>query len=91
LGGVAGLLLGGPLLGILVAGGAAIVATSSSGTAGKAARQSGECMAHVGDKLKEVDKQHHVTHKTKTGISKSCKWLGRQFNDGKKADSSMAL
>lgn len=73
-GGIAGLLVGGPLLAAVAAGGAAAVATSS-GKAGRVARKSGDVAADAGNRLKAFDKKHHVVEKTATGVSKGVNWV----------------
>jgi hypothetical protein len=77
-GGLTGFLLGGPIVGAVMAGGAALAVTSK-GKAGEVARSSGEVMASAGDRLKRVDQKHHVVEKTSKGFSKSCNWLARKM------------
>jgi len=77
-GGFAGLVLIGPVVGVIVGAGAAIAATTN-GSAGNAARKSGEVMASAGDRLKTIDKKHHVVQKTSKGISKGVKRVAKIF------------
>ena len=67
-GGLTGLIVGGPLLGVMTGAGAA-VATTSKSRAGNVARRSGDAVASWGDRLlrmsKQVDEKHHVVDKTK--------------------------
>jgi hypothetical protein len=76
-GGLAGLLLGGPLIAIVAAGGCAL-AVSSASKAGDAARASGDAMAGVGDRVRKMDKKHHLVEKTSNGFIKGCKWVERR-------------
>jgi hypothetical protein len=77
-GGLTGFLLGGPILGAVAAGGAAL-AVSNKGKAGKVARSAGEGMASAGDRLKRVDRKHHVVEKTSKGFSKGCNWAAKKL------------
>ena len=76
-GGLVGLAIGGPIIGVLAAGGAALAVTSKS-QGGKMVRAGGEAVACVGDRLKKIDKRHHVVEKTGKGITKGCKWVARR-------------
>ena len=77
-GGVAGLLLVGPVVGVVAAGGAALAVTNK-GQTGKAARAGGEAVASLGDRIKKIDKKHKVVHKTGKGIEKGAKWMARKL------------
>jgi hypothetical protein len=77
-GGLAGLLLAGPVGCIVVAGGAAMCATSR-GKAGNVARSSGDMMASAGDRLKKIDQKHHLVNKTSRGITQGCDWVSHQL------------
>jgi hypothetical protein len=77
-GGLTGFLLGGPIIGAVVAGGAALAVTSK-GKAGDVARSTGEVMASAGDRLRKVDQKHHVVKKTSKGFSKSCDWVAKKI------------
>jgi hypothetical protein len=77
-GGLAGLLLAGPVGCVVLAGGAAIFATTR-GTAGNVARASGDMMASAGDRLKKLDQKHHVVNKTSRGIVGGCNWVSHKL------------
>jgi hypothetical protein len=81
-GGLTGLILGGPIIAAVAAGGA-VVAVTSKGKAGEVARSSGEVTASAGDRLKKVDQKHHVVEKTSKGFSKgfskSCNWAAKKM------------
>jgi hypothetical protein len=77
-GGLAGLFLAGPVGCVVVAGGAALCATTR-GQVGNVARASGDTMATVGDRLKKVDQKHHVVDKTSKGFVKGCDWVSRRL------------
>jgi len=69
-GGIAGLVFAGPVVGVVAGAGAAVVATTH-GKAGKVLRKSGEAMAVAGDRLKQIDKKHHVVEKTSKGMARA--------------------
>jgi hypothetical protein len=77
-GALAGLLLAGPVGCVVVAGGAALCATTR-GQVGNVARASGDMMATAGDRLKRLDQNHHVVDKTSKGIVKGCNWVSRRL------------
>jgi hypothetical protein len=77
-GGLTGLVLFGPVIGAVAAGGAALAATSKGG-AGNVARASGDVMGSVGDRLKKIDKKHHVVEKTSKGVVKGCQWVSKRL------------
>jgi hypothetical protein len=77
-GGITGLVFFGPVVGAVAAGGAALAVTSKGG-AGNVARASGEAMASVGDRLKKIDKKHHVVAKTSKGVVKGCQWVSKRL------------
>jgi hypothetical protein len=77
-GGLAGLMLVGPVGCVVVAGGAAMCATTR-GNAGNVARSSGDMMANAGDRLKRLDQKHHVVNKTSRGITKGCNWVSHKL------------
>lgn len=83
LGGVAGLVVGGPLVGLVAAGGAAAVATSK-GKAGDVARAGGDVMSDAGVRLKRFDRKHHIVEKTSNGIVKGCQWVSKQIKQPEK-------
>jgi hypothetical protein len=67
--GVSGLLLGGPILGLLTGAGAALLASNDEGPVGEAARASGDFAvttgAKVGEAAKEANEKHGVLDKIK--------------------------
>jgi uncharacterized protein YcfJ len=77
-GGLVGLVLGGPIIAAVAAGGAALAVTTK-GQAGNVARASGDTMASAGDRLRKVDRKHHVVEKTSKGIVKGCNWVSRRL------------
>lgn len=77
-GGLVGLVFGGPVLGLLAAGGSAAVATAE-GKAGDVARTSGDAMADAGDRLRRFDEKHRVVDKTSEGIAKGCRWVSKRL------------
>jgi hypothetical protein len=77
-GALAGLLLAGPVGCVVVAGGAALCATTR-GQVGNVARASGDMMATAGDRLKMIDQKHHVVDKTSKGFVKGCNWVSRRL------------
>lgn len=77
---LAGLLLGGPILGLVAAGGAAAVATSRS-QAGEVARSTGDAMADAGDRLKRFDEKHQIVDKTRASVKKGCQWASQKVQD----------
>lgn len=79
-GGIAGLVLLGPVIGLVAAGGAAAVATSR-GKAGQVARASGDVVSDAGSRLKQFDEKHHVVAKTSSGIVKGCSWVSNKLKN----------
>lgn len=67
-GGITGLMVAGPVLGIVAAAGAAAVASQNDGVAGKVARVSGDAVVTVGDTVKEIDGKYHIVDKSKSFI-----------------------
>ncbi|KAL3945482.1 MAG: hypothetical protein SGBAC_000453 [Bacillariaceae sp.] len=94
-GGVAGTLIGGPLVGAAAAA-AAAAATTAPGKGGDIARSSGEGMAKMGDKAKALDEKHHIQDKAKAqaqkGVEKA-KEVDEKHNitDKAKASASKGL
>jgi methylthioribose-1-phosphate isomerase len=52
-GGIAGLVIGGPIIGVVAAGGCALAVTRN-GQTGQVARAGGEAAARVGDQIKKI-------------------------------------
>jgi hypothetical protein len=90
-GGLAGLVLGGPILAVLAAAGTAVAATTKSKT-GQVARSSGDAMASFGDRLKELDQKHHVIERTSQSIASGGNYVSRQIQqsgrDTRQSDSA---
>ncbi len=78
-GGVAGLVVAGPLVGLAGAAGAGILATQK-GTAGEVARASGDVVIAAGDRAKKMDKKHHIVDKTKKA-TKDLVEKGKQLDE----------
>merc|ERR1719330_347876 len=66
-GGLLGLALAGPMVG-LVAGAGAAALTTTKGEAGKIAKASGEVVCSGGERLKQWNRKHHVSAKTNKAI-----------------------
>merc|ERR1711959_276436 len=67
-GGLAGLLVAGPVGGLVAASGGAAVASKNKGKAGNVARKTGETLASAGDRLKTFSKKH-LPEKASKGIA----------------------
>lgn len=76
--GIAGTLLVGPVIGLVAAGGAAVVATKK-GTAGNVARASGDVVANAGERIRKFDQNHHVTKKVGKGFVKGAKFVSSKL------------
>ena len=63
-GGVAGMVLMGPLTAVVAAGGAAYAATRKDGV-GEVAQATGKAAVAVGDKAAEIDREHDLSGKAK--------------------------
>jgi len=68
-GGVAGLVIVGPIIGIVGAAAAAGLAFSNTGKAGDVARASGDVVASAGDRARDLDNKHGIMDKTKNAAS----------------------
>jgi hypothetical protein len=66
-GGVVGLLVGGPIVG-LVAGIGAGYAATTEGPSGDIARAAGDVAISVGESARQINEKHHVTHKVQESI-----------------------
>ena len=77
-GGIACLVVAGPVIGLIAAGGAAALATSR-GKAGDVARAGGDVMSDAGVRLKHFDRKHRVVEKTSKGIVDGCRWVSKQI------------
>ena len=76
--GLAGVLIAGPVVGLVAAGGAAVVATTK-GSAGNVARAAGDVTASAGERLRKFDKKHQVTSKASKGFVKGAKWVSNKI------------
>ena len=76
-GGIGGLVLGGPILAVVAAGGAALAVTSK-GKPREVARECGDAMATTGDRIKKFDRKHCVVEKTSKGIANGCNWISKK-------------
>ena len=77
-GGIAGLVIGGPLLAAVAAGGAAYAATSK-GDVGESARKSGDAMADFGIKIKRWNREHQVVERTTSELNKAADWATKRL------------
>jgi hypothetical protein len=77
--GVAGLVVVGPIVGVLAAGGAAAGAALGKGPGGKIARGAGGVAADAGDRIKKIDEKHQISKKTATGVSKGYNWVSSKI------------
>jgi len=90
-GGVAGLALAGPVLGIVSAVGVGALATQSN-KAGDVARASGDVVLAAGERAKKFDQQHHVVDKTKKaagGLLKKAKQFENKHHLGEKTGKGL--
>lgn len=90
-GGVAGLALAGPVVGIVSAVGAGALATQKN-KAGDVARASGDVVLAAGDRAKKFDQKHHVVDKTKKaagGFFKKAKEFEHKHNLGEKTGKGL--
>jgi len=78
-GGVAGLVLLGPLTAVVAAGGAAYAATRKDDV-GAAAQATGKATVAVGDKAVEFDKQHDISGKAKKAAADAAR-AASEFNE----------
>lgn len=76
--GIAGTLLIGPVVGLVAAGGAAVMATKK-GTAGNVMRASGDVVANAGDRVKKFDQKHQMSKKAGRGFVKGAKWMSKKL------------
>jgi hypothetical protein len=86
-GGIAGLVLGGPLLAVVGGAAAAALATSND-KAGQVARSGGDVAADAGKRLKKFDEKHRVVEKTSNQIVKGCKWVSKKMQTDKPSSNN---
>ena len=77
-GGVAGLMLVGPVVGVAAAAGAAYAVTSKS-DGGNIARNVGDSVADAGVRLKRFNRKHQVVAKTTKQVSKATDWATQRL------------
>jgi hypothetical protein len=77
-GGIAGLVLGGPLLAVAAAGGAAYAVTSK-GSAGGMVRKGGDAVADAGVSLKRYNRKHQVVQRTANQVTQGCSWAAKRL------------
>lgn len=82
-GGIAGVLLGGPLLGVMAAAGTAYLAASKRGDAGDWARKSGKAVTNVGKSVVKIEKENKILDRTSKELVKGAKWVDKQFSSTK--------
>mmetsp|Transcript_6815 Transcript_6815/g.6493 ORF Transcript_6815/g.6493 Transcript_6815/m.6493 type:complete len:156 (-) Transcript_6815:255-722(-) len=87
-GGVAGLAVCGPALGLVGAVGAGALATQSN-KAGDVARASGDVVVAAGDRAKKIDKKHHVVDKTKSA-TKNALQSAKKFDEKHQVGQKMS-
>lgn len=79
-GGVAGLMLMGPLVGVVAAGGVAYAAGTKEGPVGSILRGTGSLAATAGGAAKRFDNKHHVVGKTVNGLATGVGWVVKTVN-----------
>lgn len=80
-GGVAGLMLVGPLVGVVAAGGAAYAAGTKEGPVGSILRGTGSLAATAGGVAKRFDSKHQVVGKTLNGVATGVGWVVKAVNN----------
>lgn len=93
--GIPGLIVGGPILGLLLGVGAAVVAKQDDGPAGDGARKAGafaiETSSVVGEKAREVNERHGIIDKIKIGWEHIWKRVVQFDEDHKIGESTKAV
>jgi hypothetical protein len=79
-GGIIGLCLVGPLVGVVAAGGAAALATSK-GVGGDVARSTGDVASNAGDRLQDLNKKHRIVERSSNGFIKGCRWVSNKLKE----------
>jgi hypothetical protein len=84
LGGITGLVLGGPITAVVVASGVALcAATPGSGPVRDVSRATGDVVATTGQQLHQWDQKHGVSRKTSKTIVKGCQWMNHKISPNK--------
>lgn len=78
-GGLAGLVIAGPILGVAAGVGAAALATTK-GAGGDVARASGDVAVATGERAKKIDEKYQVADKTKHAVNGTVE-KAKQFNE----------
>jgi hypothetical protein len=93
--GIPGLIVGGPILGLLLGVGAAVVAKQDDGPAGEGARKAGafaiETSSVVGEKAREVNEKHGILDKIKIGWENIWKRVVQFDEDHKICESTKVV
>jgi len=93
--GIPGLIVGGPILGLLLGVGAAVVAKQDDGPAGEGARKAGafaiETSSVVGEKAREVNERHGIMDKIKIGWEHIWKRVAQFDEEHKIGESTKAV
>lgn len=93
--GIPGLIMGGPILGLLLGVGAAVVAKQDDGPAGEGARKAGtfaiETSSVVGEKAREVNERHGIMDKIKIGWEHIWKRVAQFDEEHKIGESTKAV
>lgn len=81
IGGVAGLMTIGPLVGVVAAGGAAAAAANrDNSSVGTVLHAGGGLVAQAGSAAKRVEDEHGILRKTATGLGKGIGWIAGKIN-----------
>lgn len=86
-GGIVGLLVGGPIVGVAAAAGTAYMAATKKGDVGNFARKSGTAIADMGDKIQQVEHENHIVDKTTKQMVKGASWVEKKFSKNKRKSS----
>lgn len=78
-GGIAGLVIFGPVGGIVGAGGGAALAATNTSKAGDVARSTGNVAADAGNRIRHFEKKHKIIENTTDGIIDGCNWVSQKF------------
>jgi hypothetical protein len=82
MGGLAGMLLGGPILGGLAAGISACLAATDDGKAGDFVRKGGTMAVNVGKKFQKEEQERHILDTTadKLHLEEGVEWIEQKFS-----------
>ena len=81
-GGLAGMLLGGPILGVLGAGVSACLAATDDGKAADFVRKGGNMAVNVGKKIQKEEQERHIFDKTADTLhlEEGVEWIEQKFS-----------